>query len=70
MKKSLLLSFCVLTGISFGQTFTAANEYLIGAAQKMYLIDSAAPSYATTIGAGVNWNYSSFGEMPNGVRLG
>ncbi|MES2589051.1 MAG: T9SS type A sorting domain-containing protein [Bacteroidota bacterium] len=69
MKKKLLLSVCLLSGISFGQSFTAANEYAIGASQKMYLIDSAASNYASTVGSGVTWDYSTYGFTPNGTRL-
>jgi hypothetical protein len=68
MKKSLLLSFCVVTGISFGQSFTAANEYINSDTQQMYLVDSAAPSLATVAGAGANWDYSAYLKMQNPLR--
>lgn len=68
MTKKLLLSFCVLSGFSFGQSFTAANEYAIGESQTMYMCDSAAPSYAAVTGTGVSWDYSSYMKVNNPNR--
>ncbi|MGV3630748.1 MAG: T9SS type A sorting domain-containing protein [Bacteroidota bacterium] len=69
MTKKLLVSFCVLSGISFGQTFTAANEFAIGESQTMYMCDSAAPSYAAVNGTGVTWDYSSYMKVNNPNRI-
>lgn len=68
MTKNLLLSCCVLTGFSFGQTFTSSNEYQVGDSQAMFLCDSAATTLENVTGTGVTWDYSSFGKMPNPDR--
>ncbi|MCE3297178.1 MAG: hypothetical protein K0R65_2892 [Crocinitomicaceae bacterium] len=68
MTRKLLFSFCVLSGFSFGQSFTAANEFAIGESQTMYMCDSAAPSYAGVTGTGVTWDYSSYMKVNNPNR--
>lgn len=69
MTKKLLVSFCLLSGLSFGQSFTAANEFLVGESQTMYMCDSAAPSYANVTGTGVTWDYSNYVKVNNAERL-
>jgi hypothetical protein len=58
-----------LSGFSFGQSFTAANEYAIGESQTMYMCDSAAPSYEAVTGTGVTWDYSSYMKVNNPERI-
>lgn len=69
MKKKLLFVATLISGISFGQSFTTANEPAAGATQLMYLCDSAASSYSSTIGTGVIWDYSNIGKMDNPDRI-
>lgn len=70
MRKQLLLSLTLLSGYSFGQSFTAANEPIVGDSRTMYLCDSAALDYANIVGTGVTWDYSEIDTFPdpNGVQ--
>jgi hypothetical protein len=68
MTKKLLLAFGLLSTCSFGQTFTANNEYTIGESQTMYMCDSAAPTYENVTGNGVTWDYSTYYKVNNPNR--
>lgn len=69
MKKTVLFIFTIATTISFGQLFTAANEYQIGSSQTMYMCDSAAPTFDAVTGTGVTWDYSGFYKVNNPNRI-
>jgi hypothetical protein len=71
MKKKLLTTLMVLTAIaSFGQTtFTNANEPAIGESRTLFLCDSNAVDFASTIGNGVLWNYGLTNTYAGQTRL-
>lgn len=69
MTKNLLLIFGLSASVASAQSFTAANEYANGAAQKMYLIDSAATAYPSIVGTDVTWDYSIYNKTANGTRI-
>ena len=61
MKKHLLIAAGLLTSaFSFSQ-FTQGDEPSIGTGTTLYVIDSMAPSYDAVTGAGVEWDYSTYG---------
>jgi hypothetical protein len=68
MKKKLLFVSLLATGMSFGQTFTQANEPAIGSSVTMYLLDSNATNYQNIIGNGAIWDYSQTGGYPGEMR--
>lgn len=61
MKKHLLIAAGLLTSaFSFSQ-FTQGDEPTIGSGSTLFVIDSMAPDYAAVTGAGVEWDYSTYG---------
>ncbi len=60
MKKQVLFlsSFLMLTSTLSAQTWTSADEPIIGATTIMYVIDSNAVNYAGNVGAGQTFDYS------------
>ena len=63
MKKTLLFASLLFAGSTFAQSFTPANEPMIGDAENMFLCDSFAANYATTVGAGANWDYTALQKI-------
>lgn len=60
MKKHLLFAAALFTSaLSFSQ-FTQGDEPTIGSGTTLYVIDSMAPDYNAVVGAGVEWDYSSY----------
>jgi hemin uptake protein HemP len=68
MKKNLLLFSALLMSASVFSQFTQANEPEVGQGRTLYVIDSLAPSFENTTGAGVTWDYSSYGGYENQDR--
>ena len=68
MKKQLLLSVTLISGMAMGQSFTSANDPAIGVTQPMFLCDTAAISMASNNGAGAIWDYSNLNKMDNGDK--
>jgi len=68
MKKHLLFASLLLTGSSFAQSLTQANEPAIGATAGMFLCDSNATAYANVTGSGVTWDYSQVGGYAGQIR--
>lgn len=68
MKKIILLATAIFTSMSAFSQFTQANEPVIGDGITLYVIDSAAVNYENTTGAGVTWDYSSYGGYGSIVR--
>ena len=61
MKKHLLIAAGLFTSaFSFSQ-FTQSDEPTIGSGSTLYVIDSMAPDYSAVTGAGVEWDYSTYG---------
>lgn len=58
MNKKLLFAFMLASTAVGAQTLTQANEPAIGETSSMFLVDSFAPNYSGTTGAGVTWDYS------------
>lgn len=61
MKKNLLLFSALLMSASVFSQFTQANEPEIGQGRTLFVIDSLAPSFESTTGSGVTWDYSTYG---------
>lgn len=68
MKKTLLFTALFLSGYSFSQTFTQANEPQIGSSATMFLCDSNVTNYASVVGNNVTWDYSQIAKVDGEVR--
>ena len=68
MKKRLLFAALLLTGTSFGQGLTLANEPAVGASASMFLCDSNVTNYANITGSGVTWDYSTISGYAGDMR--
>lgn len=65
MKKKLLsISALFMTGISFGQSLTQANEPTIGSNVGMYVCDSNYTAYENITGNNATWDYSEITGYP------
>ena len=64
MKAKLLLIATLISGVSFGQSLTQANEPALGTGQVMYLCDSNANLMDGITGSGVTWDYSTLLGFP------
>lgn len=69
MKKNLLLIASLLFGAGSFAQFTESNAPSIGDGQTLFVIDSMAPNYDSTIGEGVTWDYSAYGGYNGDTRL-
>ncbi len=70
MIKPLLISFALLgASNSFSQTFTQANEPMIGESKLMYVCDSFAVDFEAFTGNGATWNYSGLPAYPGATKL-
>lgn len=58
MKNKLLFAFALTVSISQAQQLDLTNEPAIAEGALMYVCDSLTPSYETTTGTGVTWDYS------------
>lgn len=59
MKKKVLIISLLASTMSFGQSLTQANEPTIGQSVTMYVCDTSAASFASTIGNNVTWDFSN-----------
>lgn len=69
MNKKLLgiLAF-FSASFSFSQTFTQANEPVVGETKLLYVCDSFATNYANVTGNGVTWDYNNIPSYPNETK--
>jgi hypothetical protein len=58
MKKQLLFTALLLSGVSQAQSLTQTNEPIIGDTKLMYVCDTLTPSYSSITGSAVTWDYS------------
>lgn len=58
MKKQLLFASLFLSTAAMAQ-FTQSNEPVNPSSTLMYVLDSVAPNFAASTGAGANWDYST-----------
>jgi hypothetical protein len=58
MKKQLLFTALLLSGVSQAQSLTQTNEPIIGDTKLMYVCDTLTPSYSSITGSTVTWDYS------------
>jgi Secretion system C-terminal sorting domain len=65
MKKNVLGILAIFSAsFSFSQTFTQANEPIVGETKLLYVCDSFATNYANVTGSGVTWNYGTIAGYP------
>ena len=63
MKKQLLFTALLLSGVSQAQSLTQSNEPIIGDTKLMYVCDTLTPSYSSITGSAVTWDYSQIVGM-------
>jgi hypothetical protein len=59
MKKQLLFTALLLSATTQAQQLDYSNEPAIGDNQLMYLLDTLTPTYSTTTGSGVTWDFQN-----------
>lgn len=69
MKKNLLLIASLLISAGSFAQFTESNAPAIGDGLTLFVIDSMAPNYDSTVGEGVTWDYSTYGGYNGETRL-
>lgn len=67
MKKHLLLVAALSFGMMASAQFTTSNAPAIGDGSTMYLLDSNATDYASEIGTGAVWDYSTVSGYDDGT---
>jgi hypothetical protein len=67
MKRNLLIASLLLTGAASAQ-FTQSNEPAIGTGQAMWELDTLAPDFASMVGTGQTWDYSTTAAMSTTTR--
>ncbi len=69
MIKNILGILAIISAtFSFSQTFTQANEPVVGETKVLYVCDSFATNYASLTGSGVTWDYGTIAGYPGIVK--
>ncbi|MEX2483794.1 MAG: T9SS type A sorting domain-containing protein [Brumimicrobium sp.] len=68
MKKQLLLSAALFTGLTTFAQFEQSNEPQVNDGTTLYVIDSMAPAFENETGASAEWDYSSYAGYEGEAR--
>jgi hypothetical protein len=69
MKKALLLTASLVSGLCFGQSLDQSNEPVIGETTNFFLCDSNVTNYDNVTGSSAVWDYSDILGVPGIQKL-
>ena len=69
MKKQILLSFCVIPFLNFGQSMDQNNEPTVGQNNQLFMCDSLTDPLNNVSGSGVVWDYSQIAGFSGQTKV-